>query len=272
MKARYAALLLLLLVIGCNGGSTGPGNPLPNPIPPPPPPTEEVDPVVEELLLLHNQERGAVGKGKLHLDDRCLVAARKHARWMAENNRHSHRGEDGSTVGDRLSDAGYRWTLVGENIAWGYPSPSAVTSGWLGSAGHRANILNNGYESVGFGYADGGRGRYWCAVFGRESGQRSLSEPGNPWPGQSMPGPLVAPGLAEEPVIVAGFEMVSDGHSNYYFKGTNVRAMWLEVGNSKILADTTQQVGDVEWMYNPIRKEWEIYEPGPEIDGGPSPD
>ncbi|QEO10849.1 hypothetical protein FLP23_09295 [Protaetiibacter larvae] len=55
----------------------------------------------------------------------------------------------------------------GENIAWGYGSASAVVEGWMGSAGHRANILNGGYTLHGACSAAGGDGRlYWVQQFG----------------------------------------------------------------------------------------------------------
>ena len=52
------------------------------------------------------------------------------------------------------------WTL-GENIAWGYRSPSSVMQGWMESAGHRSNILGD-YTEIGVGYYN----RVWAQDFG----------------------------------------------------------------------------------------------------------
>lgn len=41
------------------------------------------------------------------------------------------------------------FSTVGENLATGYRTPSAVVSGWMGSPGHRANLLGGSYEDVG---------------------------------------------------------------------------------------------------------------------------
>jgi uncharacterized protein YkwD len=38
---------------------------------------------------------------------------------------------------------------AGENIAFGYETPRALVSGWMHSAGHRANILNPHFHRIG---------------------------------------------------------------------------------------------------------------------------
>jgi uncharacterized protein YkwD len=52
-------------------------------------------------------------------------------------------------------------TTAGENIARGYSSVSGVTAGWMGSAGHRANILNANYKSIFVGVAQASNGTYY---------------------------------------------------------------------------------------------------------------
>ena len=75
----------------------------------------------------------------------------------------------------RVDWAGYRWTRVGENIAFGtgepMPSARAIFAAWLRSAGHRANILSSAYRDIGVGShpgtLDGASARFWVAEFGR---------------------------------------------------------------------------------------------------------
>ena len=56
---------------------------------------------------------------------------------------------------------------VGENVAYGYSSGSAVVAGWMGSSGHRANILNGSYRLLGVGAVQSSDGRWYAAqVFG----------------------------------------------------------------------------------------------------------
>ena len=59
-------------------------------------------------------------------------------------------------------------TLVGENIAYGYTTPDSVFAAWMASPGHRANILDSGYTSIGLGTARATNGTwYWVQDFGR---------------------------------------------------------------------------------------------------------
>ena len=56
---------------------------------------------------------------------------------------------------------------VGENVAYGYADGTKVTAGWMGSAGHRANILNARYRLIGVGATQDSDGRWYAAqVFG----------------------------------------------------------------------------------------------------------
>lgn len=154
MRSTLIAIILLAFV-GCN--------PRTNPDPPTPP----VDPPTdnEELLRLHelhNQERGG---NYLEMNDKLMVAAQKHAMWMAEKGRMSHTGAGGSSFWDRITAEGYRGMGGGENVAYGYSSPESVMNGWMNSRGHRNNILNDRWEEVGYGVAYSGSNLYWCTVF-----------------------------------------------------------------------------------------------------------
>jgi uncharacterized protein YkwD len=52
-------------------------------------------------------------------------------------------------------------STAGENIARGYSSVSAVTAGWMSSAGHRANILNPSFKAISVGVAQAANGTYY---------------------------------------------------------------------------------------------------------------
>ena len=64
------------------------------------------------------------------------AAADRHSTDMAVHNFMDHTGSDGSSAGQRITQAGYVWRAWGENIAAGYPTVAAVVQGWLGSPGH----------------------------------------------------------------------------------------------------------------------------------------
>jgi uncharacterized protein YkwD len=100
-------------------------------------------------------------------DTRLEAAALGHSTDMATNNFFSHTGSDGSTLGQRVTRAGYTWTAVGENIAAGQADEAAAMSSWIASPGHCSNIMSPNYTQMGSALARGGSyGTYWTQDFG----------------------------------------------------------------------------------------------------------
>jgi len=77
------------------------------------------------------------------------ISSRGHSEDMASNNFHDHTGSDGLRVHHRVTNAGYSWWRVGENIAGGQASIAEVMEDWIESEGHCNNIMNPGYTEVG---------------------------------------------------------------------------------------------------------------------------
>lgn len=85
---------------------------------------------------------------------------------MARRGKMSHRGSDGSTPFDRITQVGYQYWAAAENVAYGFDRVDEVMAGWMRSAGHRRNILGP-YREIGVGHAVGTTGRsFWCVTFG----------------------------------------------------------------------------------------------------------
>ena len=102
----------------------------------------------------------------------CILenVAFEHSRDMGDHNFFSHTGSDGLTSGDRVRNAGYDWSAVGENIAAGQRSIDAVMTAWLDSPGHCANIMQASYTEFGAAsYAVDGSDFpiYWTQLFAR---------------------------------------------------------------------------------------------------------
>ena len=96
-------------------------------------------------------------------------AAAGHSHDMANNNYISHTSLDGRTLADRIVATGYAYTWLGENIAAGYGTIDATMAGWLGSAGHCANIMNANFRELGAACAinnDSTYRDYWTQNFG----------------------------------------------------------------------------------------------------------
>lgn len=97
------------------------------------------------------------------------AAAENHSKDMAENGYFSHTGPDGVGIQQRISNQDYVWQAVGENIAAGQSSASAVVAGWLESPGHCRNIMNNAFTEMGMAEASNSETRYstyWTQTLG----------------------------------------------------------------------------------------------------------
>ncbi|GII23736.1 CAP domain-containing protein [Planosporangium mesophilum] len=142
-----------------------PAAPVPSPPSADPPPPADAG--AESLLLtLVNQARATVNCVALTVDPRLAAAARAHSADMADRRYFAHDTPDGVGVGTRVTNAGYQWSAVGENIAKGQQDATAVLRAWLNSPGHRANILNCRYTNIGIGLAYQDGTPLWTQDFG----------------------------------------------------------------------------------------------------------
>jgi uncharacterized protein YkwD len=122
-----------------------------------------------KVIALVNKRRADHGCNPLRANKAITRAARKHTRKMANANSLSHQLPGEPSLGQRLTNAGYKhWRLVGENIAYGYPTPKSVVRGWMNSPDHRQNILKCRFRDTGVGYATTAAGvAFWTQDFGK---------------------------------------------------------------------------------------------------------
>jgi uncharacterized protein YkwD len=123
-------------------------------------------PAETAVLVLVNAERAKAGCRALTVDSRLAAAARKHSADMVARHYFSHTTPSGTTFSQRIDAEGYRWSLVGENIAAGQRNATEVMKAWMKSPGHRANILNCQYRNIGIGVVQNGRSPVWTQDFG----------------------------------------------------------------------------------------------------------
>jgi uncharacterized protein YkwD len=122
--------------------------------------------LASDLFDRLNAERRARGLAALDWDGDLARVAGDWSAHMASTGDFAHRdlGAAGSLTG--MS----KFSALGENIAWveGYPSMgNQLHVGWMKSEGHRANMLQRGFDSVGIGVVCSG-GRAWATQnFGR---------------------------------------------------------------------------------------------------------
>jgi uncharacterized protein YkwD len=92
------------------------------------------------------------------------AAAARHAKDMSVHNHFDHIGTDGSEFDRRITESGYKWREVGENIAFGYETVSAVMVGWIKSVTHCRQLMSNKVDEMGAAR----HGRYWVQEFGKQ--------------------------------------------------------------------------------------------------------
>ncbi len=96
-----------------------------------------------------------IGSSKLKVDDMVTKQYFEHV---------SPTGQNVSSLGTKV---GYDFVIMGENLALGnFTDATDLLTAWMNSPGHRANILNTGYQEIGVYAAQGtydGR-KVWFAV------------------------------------------------------------------------------------------------------------
>lgn len=123
-----------------------------------------LDPAAEALRLNIRLNAGlalntidASAKQVLAPNQLLEQAATGHAQWMLATDTFSHTGANGSSPGQRATEAGYTWSTLGENIQW-MGSTGAISLNTLiskqhdalfRSAPHRANLMNNDFAEIG---------------------------------------------------------------------------------------------------------------------------
>lgn len=142
-----------------------------NALPPP-----DLARAVHEVVDRGNDWRRAHGRPPLARHAALGSAALEFATFMARSARYGHRA-DGRTPEQRAESHGYAWCFIAENIAVLHRPAGFATSelarrlvqGWIGSPGHRRNLLDAEAVETGVAIARArGEERYYAVqLFGR---------------------------------------------------------------------------------------------------------
>ena len=124
-------------------------------------PLLDLDPEVVSFVEQMNAHRVSVGCAPLEWNDRVALVALGHSQDMVDRSFFSHQNPDGQSPFDRLTAAGIDYSRAAENIAYGYPTGTAVLTAWLNSSGHKANIENCALTEHGVGLV----GTHWTHLF-----------------------------------------------------------------------------------------------------------
>ncbi len=121
---------------------------------------------IKQIVDLVNKERAKEGLVPLTINLNVQAAAQIRAKECEQS--FSHTRPNGSSFATALKEQNVSYRNAGENIAWGQRSPQAVMDAWMNSSGHRANIMNPNFTTIGVGYYQNTNGtNYWCQLFTR---------------------------------------------------------------------------------------------------------
>lgn len=107
------------------------------------------------VVELVNQERAKGGLAPLKMDDKLSQVAMIKAKDMYDNHYFDHQSPTYGSPFDLMRAQGVSYSYAGENIAKGQTSPEQVMQDWMNSDGHRKNIMNPNYTSIGVAYYNG---------------------------------------------------------------------------------------------------------------------
>ncbi|NLI58910.1 MAG: SafA/ExsA family spore coat assembly protein [Clostridium sp.] len=127
---------------------------------------DDIKALENEVIKLVNSERAKNGLPALKANWQVSRVARYKSQDMIDKNYFSHTSPTYGSPFRMLETFGVSFSAAGENIAMGQRTPSEVMNAWMGSPGHRNNILSPSFTEIGVGLAKSANGRYyWTQMF-----------------------------------------------------------------------------------------------------------
>ena len=123
-------------------------------------------PEKEACLNVLNSLRSTEAKGPLVWNDRLAQAAKVQAGNILEANAFSHTDVYGKTVSERVSETGYNWQSLGENLAIG-DGVYDVFYYWKASPSHNEVMYDPKFQECGVGRVRKGNKVSWVLVLGK---------------------------------------------------------------------------------------------------------
>jgi hypothetical protein len=108
-----------------------------------------------KVVTLTNAERTNDGIPQLQRNSLLDQAAQMKAQDMAAKGYYAHVSPDGVTPMYWVDRAGYKYLIIGENLVVNRTEAEQVVDAFMGSPGHKANILRKDFTEIGVGVANG---------------------------------------------------------------------------------------------------------------------
>ena len=106
------------------------------------------------MLEETNSKRIENKTGTLKHSKLLAAAAQNKAEDMTKRDYWSHSTPDGKQPWQFITEAGYRYSVASENLAYGFSSPSDAINGWMKSSAHKQAMLDPLASEVGFGFSN----------------------------------------------------------------------------------------------------------------------
>lgn len=105
----------------------------------------------DNIIKITNDYRTEKGNLTLLTENAKLkLSAEKKIKDMFTNQYFEHVSPTGVDIDKLGADVGYKYVLIGENLAMGnFKDDKSLVDAWMNSIGHRENIMNKNYKEIG---------------------------------------------------------------------------------------------------------------------------
>jgi len=110
---------------------------------------------ISKVLDQTNTERVKLGLKSLTFNSTLSKSAQLKADDMFTNNYWAHTSPEGKSPWDFFNNAGYEYSVAGENLAKDFYDTEGLLKAWMNSPTHRENIINPKYQEIGIGVVNG---------------------------------------------------------------------------------------------------------------------
>ena len=151
--------------------------------------------LAQDVVDLVNQEREKLGLSPLKLDLELCNAAMERAAETSIFWSHTRTDMTGSLTISSKAD--------GENIGVGPASATIIMNSWMNSAGHKRQIVNEEYKTIGVGVFQTNGATYWVQTFSRDDIGEEVTKTGKEEVTKKIP---VANGWGLFDLTISGIE------------------------------------------------------------------
>jgi uncharacterized YkwD family protein len=109
----------------------------------------------QQVVALVNKNRANAGLNPLKVSTKLSAMAKDKAIDLYSNDYFDHNSPTYGSPFDMMKSYGISYSYAGENIAKGQQTPQEVMTAWMNSKGHRENLLNSHYTTIGVAYYKG---------------------------------------------------------------------------------------------------------------------